>query len=392
MPPKEIIWLGIVSFLTDVSSEMIFSVLTVFMSAVLGASTFIIGTMEGLADFAASSLDYLSGYLSDKSGKRKAFAVFGYGFSTLAKFILVFSSTVAGVFTFRIVERLGKSVRGAPRDALISTIAGDKNLGFSFGFHKMMDKAGAILGPFIGYAILSVLGQNLAAFQVLFQVAIIPALLSVLILVFFVREQKTATVKVRENIFKNFRGLGKDFHNYLKVAGLFSLAYFSFAFLLLKANSVGFDLKDVALLYAFFNVSFILISIPAGKLGDRFGRRKVILAEYLIYLVMCVGFALSTDKISVILLFLVYGVFYALDEAQTKAYISDISSPDHRASAIGVYNFVTGIIYLPASLLAGWLWYAFNPSVAFAVAGVIALCSAILFLILKPSAHVKIAA
>ncbi len=384
LPKKEIVWLGIVSFLTDVSSEMIFSILTVYLSAVLGASSFVIGAMEGLADFAASSLDYLSGYLSDKTGKRKIFAVFGYGFSTLAKGILLFSTAVAGVFTFRIVERLGKSVRGAPRDALISTIAGEKNLGFAFGFHKTMDKAGAILGPFIGYAILSVLGQNLAAFQFLFQVAIIPAVLSVLILIFFVREQPPRTQKVRENIFKNFHQLGPDFHNYLKVAGLFSLSYFSFAFLLLKANEVGFDLKDVALLYAFFNVSFILISIPAGKIGDRIGRRKIILAEYLIYLLMCVGFAFAMDKISVIVLFLVYGVFYALDEAQTKAYISDISSPDHRASAIGLYSFVTGMIYLPASLLTGWLWYAFSPSVAFGVAGAIALCSAVLFVSIKP--------
>ncbi len=385
MPKKEIVWLGLVSFLTDVSSEMIFSVLTIFLSAVLGASSFIIGTMEGLADFAASSLDYLSGYWSDKTGKRKAFAVFGYAFSTVAKGILLISSSIAGVFTFRIVERLGKSVRGAPRDALLSSLADKNTMGFAFGFHKTMDKAGAVLGPFLGYGILSLLGQNLAAFQVLFQVAIVPALLSVLILIFFVPEQKTPVTAVRENIFKNFHKLGKNFHNYLKVAALFSLSYFSFAFLLLKANEVGFDIKDVVLLYALFNTSFMLISIPVGKIGDRIGRRKIILAEYLIYLLMCVGFIFATDKIAVIALFLVYGVFYAIDEAQTKAYISDLSSAEHRASAIGVYNFVTGMVYLPASLLAGWLWYAYSPSAAFAVAGFIALLSAIVFIALKPT-------
>lgn len=382
---KEIFWLGLVSFLTDISSEMIFAVLTVFMSAILGASSFIIGTMEGLADFSASSLDYASGYLSDKTGKRKAFALFGYGFSTLAKSMLIFFHTIPGVFTFRVVERLGKSIRGAPRDALISTIAEKGQTGFAFGFHKMMDKTGAILGPFLGYLILNALGQNLQSFQFIFIVAIIPAALSVAILALFVHEKKIKVSKVRENFFKNYASLGKPFHRYLKVAGVFSLSYFSFAFLLLKAYSVGFEIKDVVLLYALFNLSFTLISIPAGKLGDMIGRKKIILAEYLIYMLMCAGFVFAADKISVVLLFLVYGIFYAIDEGQTRAYITDITQPEHRASAIGLYSFVTGIIYLPASLLAGWLWTAYNPSVTFAVAGAIALMSAIAFTFLKPA-------
>lgn len=378
---KEIFWLGLVSFLTDISSEMIFSVLTIFMSAILGASSVIIGAMEGFADFSASSLDYASGYLSDKTGKRKAFALFGYGFSTLAKTILVFFNTIGGVFTFRIVERLGKSIRGAPRDALISTIAEKEKVGYAFGFHKMMDKSGAVLGPFLGYILLNALGENMKTFQVIFMVAIIPAVLSVLILGFFVHEKKVTVSKVRENFIKNYQRLGKPFQRYLKIAGLFSLSYFSFAFLLLKAYSVGFTIQDVVLLYALFNVSFTLISIPVGKIGDRIGRRTIILAEYLIYLLMCIGFIFAADKTSVIILFLVYGVFYAIDEGQTKAYITDISSPEHRGSAIGLYNLVTGIMYLPASLLAGWLWNAYNPSVAFGAAGLIALTASFAFII-----------
>lgn len=380
---KEIFWLGVVSFLTDVSSEMLFSVLTIFMSTILGASSVIIGTMEGLADFAASSLDYASGYWSDKTGKRKAFAVFGYGFSTFAKVILVFFNTVWGVFCFRIVERLGKSVRGAPRDALIASLADKEKTGYAFGFHKALDKAGAVIGPFIGYFVLAALGQSLLAFQWIFVIAVVPALLSVFLLAFFVKEKPGAVSKVRENVFANYRNLGPAFHRYLKVAGLFSLSYFSFAFLLLKAYSVGFEIKDVVLLYALFNVSFTLLSIPIGKIGDRIGRGKIILAEYLIYMLMCVGFVFAGDKVSVILLFLVYGVFYAIDEGQTKAYISDLAPLEHRASAIGLYNFVTGIVYLPASLLAGWLWTAYSPAVTFLVAGGIALVSAVLFLVLQ---------
>src|SRR3989338_2220402 len=215
---KEIFWLGVVSFLTDISSEMIFSVLTIFLSAILGATSFMIGIMEGIADFSASSLDYLSGYLSDKTGKRKFFAVFGYGFSTIAKCLLIFANSISAVFTFRVIERLGKSIRGAPRDALISTITEKENLVYAFGFHKTMDKAGAVLGPFIGYFILRLLGQNLESFLFLFRVAIIPAILSVLILAFFVHEKKSAVAKVRENIFKNYQNLGETFRAYLKVA------------------------------------------------------------------------------------------------------------------------------------------------------------------------------
>ena len=380
---KEIFWLGVVSFLTDISSEMIFSVLTIFLSAILGATSFMIGIMEGIADFSASSLDYLSGYLSDKTGKRKFFAVFGYGFSTIAKCLLIFANSISAVFTFRVIERLGKSIRGAPRDALISTITEKENLGYAFGFHKTMDKAGAVLGPFIGYFILRLLGQNLESFLFLFRIAIIPAILSVLILALFIHEKKPAVAKVRENIFKNYQNLGETFRAYLKVAGFFSLAYFSFAFLLLKAYSAGFGIQDVVLLYALFNTSFILISIPIGKIGDKIGREKIILAEYLIYTIMCAGFVLTTSKAAIIVLFVVYGIFYAIDEGQTKAYISDITPTEHRASAIGLYNFVTGLIYLPASLIAGWLWYSYSPSVAFSVAGMIAVISAFAFNFIK---------
>jgi MFS family permease len=379
---KEIFWLGIVSFLTDVSSEMIFSVLSVFATVILGASTFIIGIMEGLADFASCSLDYVSGYLSDKTKKRKIFAIFGYGFSTLAKIILVFANTVSAVVTFRIVERLGKSFRGPPRDALISSISKDSKLGFSFGFHKMLDKAGAILGPILAYVILSLLGQKFQTFQVLFWIALVPAAVAVLLMAIFIKDKPPATSQIKErHFFKTYRYLGDEFKRYVKVAGLFSLAYFSFAFLLLKAYQVGFDIKDISLLYAVFNVSFVLLSVPIGKMGDAIGIKKIITAEYAIYFLMCFGFIFATSKISVILLFLLYGIFYAIDEGQSKAYISSIIKEDQRGSAIGIFNFITGLIYLPASLVAGALWNSYGSYATFAFGAGIALLSFIIFLI-----------
>ncbi len=378
----QIFWLGIVSFLTDISSEIIFSVLSVFAAVILGASSVIIGIMEGLADFASCSLDYISGYLSDKTRKRKIFALLGYAFSTLAKVILVFATTMSAVMTFRVVERLGKSFRGAPRDALISSISKENKLGFSFGFHKMLDKAGAILGPIAAYFILSALGQNYQAFQTLFIIALVPAALAVLIMAVFIKDKPPKTKTVKEHrFFSTYRLMTPEFKRYLKISGLFSLGYFSFAFLLLKANQVGFDIKDITLLYAVFNVSFVLLSVPIGKMADAIGRKKIIIGEYIIYFLMCFGFIFASTKISVILLFLLYGIFYAIDEGQSKAYVSSVTKEELRGSAIGIYYFIVGLIYLPASLIAGVLWNSFGPAFAFGFAAFIAVISMILFII-----------
>jgi len=179
---KNIFLLGLVSFLTDVSSEMIFSVFSIFFTVILGATTVLLGLIEGLADFSASSLDYISGFFSDKTGKRKRFAAAGYLFSTLAKTILIFTSSTLPAATFRVLERLGKSFRGPPRDAWISSLSSKKTKGFSFGFHKTLDKAGAILGPLIAYFILDNWGSSLATFKTLFIIALIPALASVILL------------------------------------------------------------------------------------------------------------------------------------------------------------------------------------------------------------------
>lgn len=389
--PIPVFWLGLVSFLTDISSEMIFSVLSVFLTIVLGASNAILGLMEGLADFAASSLDYLSGYFSDRSGKRKIFALIGYAFSTLAKILLVFAVTVQAVITFRVVERLGKSIRGAPRDALIASIADRGKLGYVFGFHKTLDKAGAILGPLLAYAILTMLGENLETFQLIFWIALFPALLAVIILAVSVKDPPRVAPRLRPGLFSTWHLLEKDFRHYLKVAGLFSLSYFSFAFLLIRGYEVGFTLTDVPLLYALFNVTFILVSIPVGKLGDRIGRHKIIALEYLLYALICLGLMLLDGKIAVAVLILLYGVFYAIDEGHSKAYISGLTSEEHRASALGLYNFVTGLIYIPASIVTGLLWTAYGPAPAFGVAAAIALLAFLLFVLTLPH-HKKAAA
>jgi len=380
---KNILLLGIVSFLNDVSSEMIFSVFSIFFTVILGASVLLLGIVEGIADFSASALDYVSGFLSDRTGKRKKYVILGYGFSTIAKTILLFASSVLHVFVFRIVERLGKSFRGPPRDAWISSLAPKSMRGYAFGVHKALDKAGAIIGPLIAYAILYYFGQNLPAFRLLFLIALVPAFLAVVIM--FLMKDKPSRPKKRENLFTAFRFMKGDFKHYLATASIFSLAYFSFGFLLLKAYLVGFEIKDIILLYALFNVSFVLVAPLIGKLGDMIGRKKIVVLAYAIFLVMSMGFVLASTKVFVLLLFVLFGIFYAIDESQSKAYISDMEK-SRRATASGLYNFITGMIYLPASIIAGLLWNM-NPDYAFVFAALISFSAIIFFLFRSKVKH-----
>jgi MFS family permease len=379
----DVLKLGFVSLLTDLSSEMIFSVFAVFFTTIIGGSAALLGLVEGFADLSASSLNYFSGWLSDRTGKRKIFALAGYGFSTLAKIILLASSSVTGLSAFRVIERLGKGFRGPPRDAWLSAVAAKDTRGFAFGVHKALDKTGAIFGPLIAYGILSWLGDGRTTYQILFWVAMVPAALSVLALS-LIKDQPAAK-RQRENMFETWKILSPQFKRYLISAGIFSLAYFSFGFLLLRVHSAGFSVEDVVLLYALFNIAFVIAAPLIGKLGDRVGRARMIMLGYMIYLAICLGFAFATTQWQVITLFIIYGVFYAIDEAQNKAFIVDIEL-ERRASAIGMYNFVTGIIYLPASLIAGGLWLL-HPAIPFIVAACLTFFAIMTFLILRPDMH-----
>jgi MFS family permease len=376
----DVLKLGLVSFLTDLSSEMIFSVFAIFFTTVAGASAALLGLVEGLADLSASSLNYYAGWLSDRSGKRKVFALAGYGFSTLAKVILLVSNSVTGLTLFRVIERLGKGFRGPPRDAWLSSVAGSERRGFAFGVHKALDKSGAVLGPLVAYGLLSWLGDGAETYKVLFWVAMVPAVLGVVALS-LVKDQP-APSRIRENMFATFKQLSPAFKRYLMTAGVFSLAYFSFGFSLLRAHSVGFTVTDTVLLYALFNIACVIAAPLIGKLSDRVGRPHMIMWGYGTYALLSLGFAFATEKWHVVVLFLMYGLFYAIDEAQNKAFIADLEV-ERRASAMGMYSFVTGMVYLPASLVAGSLWL-FSPATPFLLASGVALLALVMFSVMRP--------
>ena len=376
----DVVKLGLVSFLTDLSTEMIFSVFAIFFTTIAGASAALLGLVEGLADLSASSLNYYAGWLSDRSGKRKVFTLAGYGFSTLAKVILLISISITGLTIFRVIERLGKGFRGPPRDAWLASVTDRATRGYAFGVHKALDKSGAVLGPLIAYGLLRWLGDGAGTYRILFWVALVPALLAVVALA--VMKDQPAPERSRENLFQTFKLLSLPFKQYLLTAGVFSLAYFSFGFLLLRAHSVGFSVTDTVLLYALFNISCVIASPLIGRLSDSVGRPRMIMLGYATYALMSLGFAFASAKWQVLVLFVLYGFFYAIDEAQNKAFIADMQ-PERRASAMGLYNLVTGAVYLPASLIAGALWLL-NPASAFLLAAAAALLALGMFAVMRP--------
>jgi len=376
----DVLRLGLVSFLTDLSSEMIFSVFAVFFTSVAGASAALLGLIEGLADFSASALNYLAGWLSDRSGARKRLALAGYGFSTLAKLILLLSSSLTGLSLFRVIERLGKGFRGPPRDAWLSAIAQRASRGYAFGVHKALDKAGAVLGPLAAYALLTGLGESPASYRLLFWLAFLPALLAVLLLA-LLREQP-GTPHPRENPSQNWRALSPAFKRFLLPSGLFALGYFSLGFLLLRAHQLGFGLAQTVLLYALFNTSCVASAPLLGRLGDRLGRARVLMLGYGLYLLVNAGLLLAEARWQIVGLFALYGVFYAIDESQSKAFIADLE-PERRATAVGAYNFVCGAAYVAASLAAGALW-SLEPRLAFAWAVGFSLAALLAFRLRPP--------
>ena len=376
----DVLKLGVVSFLTDVSSEMIFAVFAVFFTTVAGASSALLGLIEGLADFSASSLNYLAGWLSDRSGRRKWFATLGYAFSTVAKLILLVSSSIVGLSIFRVIERLGKGFRGPPRDAWLASLSDKESRGFAFGVHKALDKTGAVIGPLVAYALLSWLGESASTYATLFLVAFVPAVISVLVLTRI--PDRPGVVHEREGVRRNWQQLSPAFKRFLLPSAVFALAYFSLGFILLKAHTVGFGMTETVLLYALFNTTCVIAAPWVGWLGDRIGRTRIVLLGYSMYAGLTLWLVFANSRWEIAVVFAIYGIFYAIDESQSKAFIADLE-PERRATAVGVYNFVVGVMYLPASLIAGALW-AVAPSAAFAASTVMSVAAIGMFLLMVP--------
>ncbi|MFH1222233.1 MAG: MFS transporter [Candidatus Micrarchaeota archaeon] len=374
---NNVITLGIVSFFTDISSEMIFPLIPVFLTTILGAGKEVLGLIEGIADSTASLVEIISGYFSDKTGKRKQLVLFGYGISSFVKLGIALSNQWWQVLIMRGLERIGKGVRTAPRDAIIADSADVKVRGKAYGLHRMMDTLGAIIGPAIAYLLLSWYGQAEPGYRAVFFAALIPAFLAVLVVIFFVREpEKVQQPAQKTQFWESLKQMPAAYKTYLKISLFFSLAYFSFAFFIVRANDLGISAENILLLYLIYNIVYAAAAIPTGMLSDKIGRKPVIAGAFALYAIVCLGFVFAGSWLQLALLFAAYGIFVAADESVNKAYIIDISAVERRGMALGAYNTAIGAAYLPASIIAGVLWTMYGPLAPLSLAAGIALIAA----------------
>ncbi len=354
------IWvLTLTSFLTDVSSEMVLNLVPLFLANVLGVRTTIIGLIEGIAETTASLTRLYSGRLSDRLGRRKWLTVLGYGLSTLAKPFLYFADSWGWVLGVRFADRLGKGIRTAPRDALIAGSIEPAERGFAFGLHRAGDTAGAFLGLAIATLLiyLTQADQRLLTQETFRRVvlwSILPAALAVLILALAAREVPIAAAGAGSA--SRRAGLDRRFLAFLAVIVLFTLGNSSDAFIILRAQERGLSLLQIMAMLLTFNLVYALLSTPFGSLSDRLGRRRLLLAGWLTYSLIYLGFALAQRGWQVWLFYGLYGLYYAANEGVARAFIADLVPDARRGTAYGLYNATVGLMALPASLLAGLLW------------------------------------
>jgi len=374
---KNIFFLGLVSFLTDVSSDMVYPLLPVFLTEVLHSSKVFVGLIEGVAESTASLFKVFSGWFSDKIGKRKPIVILGYSLSSISKPLLALVTSGWQVLFIRFGDRVGKGVRTSPRDALIAESSAENRRGTSFGLHRAMDSAGAIIGPLLAFLLLPLLNKNYRHF---FLLASIPAFFSVLVLFLWVKEARSRKKEVV--ILERKKGIKFDnkFKIFILIVAIFTLGNSSDAFLFLRAKSLGVNLILIPLLWGFFNLVYTLSSIPAGILSDRIGRKKVILLGFTVYGLAYLGFAFATQALHIWVLFALYGIYYGISDGALRAFVADmVKDEDKRGTAYGFYHGAIGLCALPASLILGFLWQGFGAAVAFSFGSILAIIAGIVF-------------
>jgi len=368
-----IFFLGMVSLLTDVSSEMIFTLIPLFLSNVLKAGTPIIGLIGGLSGSTDAVFRIFSGWFSDRIGKRKSLAVLGYSISTVAKPFMYLASTWGAVLAIGFSDRVGKGIRTSPRDALVADSVSAKERGRGFGLHRAMDTFGAVLGLAIAAIIVYLIQSgglelSLNTYQWLVLIGVIPAVLAVVVLLIFVRERGRKPSPDSHRGFtlnKLTAGFDTRFKIFLAIMAVFTLGNSSDFFVILRAQNLGSSVIYVVLMLVLFNVTYAATSLPAGMLSDKLGRRRLITLGWFIYALVYLGFAMASELWQVWLLFACYGVYYGMVEGAARAFVADLVPEEKRGTAYGLYHGVVGLTLLPASLIAGWLWQAYSPAAPF---------------------------
>ena len=394
--PRSAIIIGLVSLMADVSSEMIYPILPLFLTQVLNAPAAIVGLIEGIAVGTASVVTGISGWISDRMGRRKPVAFAGYALTAVSRPLIAFASVWPVVLGARFADRFGKGIRGAPRDALLAESADEESRGRAFGFERAMDSAGAVIGPVLGLLLLGWLGGDL---RTIFLISAVPAVIAAL-LILALREQKSDVKAGAESLRLSLAGTTHEYRKLLVVIFVFGLANSANAFLILRAaqlgnstlssGQTGYDIPLMAILaYAFYNLVSALSSMPAGAASDRLGRRNLLVVGYTIYAISYTGFAFANASWMIWPLFALYGLFPALTDGVAKAMVIDTAGKAGKATAIGVYSTVVGVTQIAASYIGGLLWDAAGSWATFGFGAALASVAVILLLSFFPSRSAK---
>jgi MFS family permease len=388
----------VTSFLTDISSEMLASLLPIFLFSVLGVRTALIGVIEGVAEATASLLKVFSGWLSDRQGRRKPLAVLGYGLSVAAKACLYFAASWGWVLGVRFADRAGKGLRTAPRDALVAGSTDAEHRGLAFGVHRAGDTAGAFTGLLVAWLVLRFVGGGEAlersAFRLLVLLSLIPATVAVFVLALGAREVRGSAGPAAGQAL-SLAGLDRRFLLFLGIVVLFTLGNSSDAFLILRAQDAGLSVTGVLGMMITFNLVYAAVSTPAGVLSDRLGRRRLLMAGWLLYALAYACFAALREGWQAWVCMGAYGMYYGLTEGVARALVADLVAPERQGTAFGLYHAAVGLAALPASLIAGVLWQGafgwdgFGAPAPFVFGASLALAAALLLAVIPASPPVR---
>lgn len=377
---RNVFRLGVVSFFADISSEMIYPLVPIFLTSVLGAPLAVVGAIEGVAESTASVMRLVSGWVSDRVGRRKPFVLVGYALAAVAKPLLALAFHWPTVMFARFADRLGKGLRTSPRDALIGQWTEPTARGRAFGFHRAADTAGAVVGPLAALALLALLGQN---YRLIFVLAFIPGAIGFLLLR-GVGERGASPAETPSGPRPKLSDFGGRYYMFLLLSLLFALGNSSDVFLILRARDVGLGVSEVVLAYVAYNAVYALLSLPAGVASDRLGRRGVIALGFAIFAVVYFGFAVVEAGAYVWGLFAVYGVYMAMTEGVGRALVTDFVGARWRGTALGLYQGSMGMMILLSSVIAGVLWDRIGPAAPFLLGGSTAALAAVLALAVLP--------